>query len=110
PEGARAAMIRVLMFGMFDRTYPRNRIVRAAMRSAGIDVQLCHEPMWELTRDKTRGYDGLWNRAKLTGCIILAYLRLPWRLARLKGDYDVIWVGFPGHADVPLAWLLGRLT
>lgn len=98
------------MFGMFDRTYPRNRIVEAALRSRGIGVQMCHEPMWELTRDKTRGYAGLRNRAKLVGRILLAYARLPWRLARMKDGYDVIWVGFPGHADMPVAWLVGKLT
>lgn len=103
-------MIRVLMFGMYDSTYPRNRIVQKAMRSQGMDVQICHEPMWELTRDKTRGYAGLWNRTRLVTSIVLAYLRLPWRAARMKQGFDVIWVGFPGHADMPLAWLLGKLT
>ena len=51
-----------------------------------------------------------WNRARLVGCMLLACIRLPWRLARMKRNYDVIWVGFPGHADMPLAWLIGKLS
>lgn len=100
--------MRILMFGMFDRTYPRNRVVLAAMRSRGIEVVVCHEPVWELTRDKERGYHGLLGRARLVLRILYAYLRLTVRLFNTRG-IDAIWVGFPGHADVPFAWLVGKV-
>lgn len=102
--------MRVLAVGMFDRTYPRNRVVLEAMRRRGIVVEVCHVPVWELQRDKERGYAGLWNRAKLVARLITAQLTLLFRWLTHRYDADVIWIGFPGHCDMPLAWLMGKCT
>ena len=98
------------MVGMFDRTYPRNRVVLEAMRRRGITAEVCHEPSWELTRDKVRGYAGLWNRFRLVGRVIYAQVSLLVRWLTHRWEADVVWVGFPGHADMPLAWLIGKCT
>lgn len=56
-----------------------------ALRNAGHEIIEC--------RDNSRG--------------LFKYIRLAQRLRALKGAYDVIIVGYPGHIVVPLARLLG---
>lgn len=102
--------MRVLAVGMFDRTYPRNRVVLEAMRRQGIGVEVCHVPVWELERDKERGYAGVWNRTKLVARLLYAQFTLLFRWLTHRWDADVIWIGFPGHCDMPLAWLIGKCT
>ena len=91
--------MRVLAVGMLDRTYPRNRVVLEAMRRRGIGVEVCHVPVWELERDKERGYAGVWNRAKLVARLLYAQFTLLFRWLTHRWDADVIWIGFPGHCD-----------
>src|SRR6476659_496064 len=38
--------LRVAYFGTWERGYPRNDQVTAALASAGVDVDLVHEDMW----------------------------------------------------------------
>ena len=105
--------MRITLFGSYDSGYPRNRTVAAGLRGQGVGVNAIHVPLWERTRDKERAYLGTWNYIKLgltilctQGLLLCRGLWAAWR-GRLG---DVIWVGFPGHVDVPVAWLLGRLT
>lgn len=104
-----APAIRVCMWGTFERGFPRNRIVEEGLRRQGASVRVCHEPVWERTGDKTRGYRGLRGKLGLAGRLLLAYLRLAVRYLR-QPRHDVLYVGYLGHFDMPLAWLLARLT
>jgi glycosyltransferase involved in cell wall biosynthesis len=73
--------VKVLHFGHFDPAYSRNRIIAKALRRAGASVRIVSQ----------------------TGPFAS---RAP-RLLRTMhpSDADVVLVGFPGHADVPLARL-----
>jgi glycosyltransferase involved in cell wall biosynthesis len=102
--------MRVLMFGMYDSRYPRARITRAAMRRVGIELRTCHTPWWENSRDKHGDYIGAWNRVRLVSTILGKQASLLARGLRDIRGCDLIWVGFPGHADVPTAKLLSRIT
>lgn len=77
--------MRILYFGIFDSDFSRNRIYMRALKNAGHEIIEC--------RDNTRG--------------LRKYLQLVRRLRALKGSYDVIIVGYPGHIVVPLARLFG---
>ncbi|HVM68659.1 MAG TPA: hypothetical protein VM204_02350, partial [Gaiellaceae bacterium] len=44
--------MRVLAFGTYERDYPRNAQVLAALRRAGVDVLERHEPVWDGRRHK----------------------------------------------------------
>ncbi len=77
--------MRFLYFGIYDSDFSRNRIYIRALRSAGHEIIEC--------KDRSSG--------------LLKYVRLVQRLRALKGSYDVIIVGYPGHVVVPLARLFG---
>ena len=86
--------MRVLSFGTYERDYPRNAQVISSLRGAGVDVVEHHIPVWEGTRDKfALGVGALARLAR-------AELRL---LRRPRAAFDVVLVGYPGHADMRAA-------
>lgn len=97
----------VCWFGTYERDYPRNRIAIDGLARHGVEVVECHVEVWGLTRIKLRDYFRLPSLARLAFRYLAALARLTLAHARL-GDYDVMVVGFNGHLDVPLAWLLAR--
>ena len=73
--------VKVLHFGHFDPDYSRNRIIAKALRRAGATVR---------TVSRTGSFAS----------------RAPQLLRTMHpSEADVVLVGFPGHADVPLARL-----
>lgn len=99
--------MRVCYFGTYsDQSgYPMNRVVLAGLRSAGVEVITCHEPIWDDAADKMAGVAGIGAFIRRGVRLIGAWLRLSVRFARLP-DYDVMVVGYLGHFDVILARLL----
>lgn len=77
----------ILYFGSFDPQYARNRIIKKGLISNGFNV--------------------LENQAG--GIIFSRYLKLGVKFLKYRKDIGSIIVGFPGHFDVPLAFVLGRL-
>ncbi len=77
--------MRFCYFGIYDPEFSRNRIYMRALRDAGHTVVEC--------RDTSRGP--------------MKYIRLAIQLIRLRGSYDALIVGYPGHVVVPLARLFG---
>jgi len=86
--------MRVLYFGTYERDYPRNAQVISCLRSAGVEVDERHVPVWDGRRDSWRAGP----RAALR--LAAAELRL---LQRPRGSYDALIVGYPGHFDLPAA-------
>jgi glycosyltransferase involved in cell wall biosynthesis len=84
PDSSTGALqgVKVVHFGHFDPEYARNRVMAKALRRAGAEL---------VTVTDQRPYRR----------------RTP-RLARdlVRSPCDVVLVGFPGHADVPLARLV----
>jgi len=98
-------MMRVALFGTYNRDHSANRIMAAAVRAAGYEVVEIHEPLWEHTRDKGSSYFS-------PGALLFhgaTWLRAAWRLARVwhsTGGAAVAVVGFNGQLDVLLLRLL----
>lgn len=86
--------MRVLYFGTYERDYPRNSQVIAALRGAGVDVVEHHVSVWEGQRHKFA------LGPKSAFGILRAELRL---LQKPRVDFDAVIVGYPGHFDMPRA-------
>lgn len=80
----------ICYFGMYSADYTRNRILIKGLRENGVGIIECNE-----------------RRHLLWG------LRYYYLLKNYFGNgcqkADVIFVGFPGQTDVPIAWVLAKL-
>ncbi|HEX6489795.1 MAG TPA: glycosyltransferase [Gaiellaceae bacterium] len=86
--------MRVLYFGTYERDYPRNAQVLAALRRAGVGVAERHVPVWDADPHK-------WQAGiRAAGRLGLAELRL---LRRPRAPFDLLLVGYPGHLDLQAA-------
>ncbi len=100
---------RICFFGTYERDYLRNITLIEGLRNSGWQVQECHVPLWEKERDKTGAYLAPWSLVFRAVELKLAYLRLLLKYVFTVGSYDIMVVGYIGHLDMPLAWLLTRL-
>lgn len=92
--------MRVLYFGTYERSYPRNAQVISCLRGAGVEVEERHEPVWEGQEHKYRAGAGAALRLKSAH-----------RALRRRGGgkgFDAVVVGYPGHFDLPVAKRLRR--
>jgi len=91
--------MRVLLFGTYERDYPRNAIVRSCLRRAGIEIVERHVSVWDGRRHN-------WSAGAATlARLLAAEARL---LAPSRASFDVALVGYPGHLDLPAARLAAR--
>lgn len=79
----------VCYFGLYKPDYSRNLIIIKGLRSNGVKVVECNV-----------------RRHLLWG---LRYWHLWKKFWPFRHKIDIVIVGFPGHSDVPLAWLLCRM-
>jgi glycosyltransferase involved in cell wall biosynthesis len=86
--------LRLLYFGTYDRSYPRNAQVISCLRRAGVEVRERHEPVWDGRRSSWRA------GVRDAGRLALAEARL-FRPPRER--FDAVIVGYPGHFDLPAA-------
>jgi len=91
--------VRVAYFGTWERGYPRNDQVIAALESAGVDVDLVHEEMWAGT-----------HKFGISPAVFPRLARAELGLARadLADDVEAVVVGYPGHFDLWSAKRHGR--
>jgi glycosyltransferase involved in cell wall biosynthesis len=86
--------VRILYFGTYERSYPRNAQVISCLRRAGVEVVEHHQAVWSGEREQ-------WS-AGLRAAVRLAAAQA--RLARRPpGRFDAVIVGYPGHLDLPAA-------
>lgn len=95
-------MIRAVLFGTYTAAHPANRLLAAAFRAADIAVDVCHEPLWERTRDKHASFFGVRSLARLGFAYLGAAVRLRRRYRALPTP-DLVVTGFNGQLDVLLA-------
>lgn len=76
----------ICYFGIYNTNYTRNRVNITGLRENGVGVIECNV--------QTRGLKKHWD--------------LFWKHWPLRGKYDLMIVGFNGHAVVPIAWLVTR--
>lgn len=87
----------------------RNRTIIDGLRQYGWEVQECHVPIWERERDKTGQYLRYLSLCIRGFEVLIAYIRLIIKYIFSIRQYDVMIVGYIGHLDIPLAWLLTRI-
>lgn len=110
-RGARVSRLpRVLYAGTYERDYPRNRLVIAALRRAGCEVRELHQPVWERTRDKPAGYRGVVALVRLGARLSVAYLRLLLAFLPALRHTDIVVIGYIGQADMLTLGLIARLA
>ncbi len=74
----------ILWFGLYDPQFGRNKIYREALETAGHTIIECQDTSGGISK----------------------YIRLWKKHTALKGKYDVLVVGYPGHIVTPLAqWI-----
>jgi glycosyltransferase involved in cell wall biosynthesis len=81
---------RIIFFGGYDPAYPRNAIIRRGLLRCGFAVDDCGTPP-------------KWN-------VLRRYPALLGRYLRMGSGGAIIFVPDFRHKDVPLAWLLARLS
>ena len=101
--------LRVCFFGTYEQNHVRNRTLIDGLLKHGWSVQECHVPVWEKERNKTGNYLGPLSLFIRGMEVVLAYIRLLLKYLFTVGPYDIMMVGYIGHLDMPLAWLLTRL-
>jgi glycosyltransferase involved in cell wall biosynthesis len=95
--------VRVLYFGTYERSYPRNAQVISCLRRVEVEVAERHEPVWE--REEHKFGAGLASAVRLAA----AEVRLRRRIES-DGDsrFDAVLVGYPGHLDLGAARRIAR--
>ena len=86
--------MKVLYFGTYEKSYPRNAQVISCLRRAGVEVAERHVPVWEGREHKWGAGAGAAVR------LAAAELRL---LRRPREPFDALLVGYPGHLDLAAA-------
>ncbi len=94
-------MMRVCLFGTYNRSHSANRIYANALRASGYDLVEYHHPLWERTRDKDRSYFRPFSLLVLALRWAGASLSLAWSWVR-SGGAPLALVGFNGQLDVLL--------
>jgi len=92
--------VRVLYFGTYERSYPRNAQVISCLRRAGVEVIERHEPVWDGQEHKFGA--GVGSAVRLAA----AELRLRRRSENdsdSESRFDAVLVGYPGHLDLGAA-------
>ncbi len=103
--------MRVCYFGTYDETFPRNKALVQGLIENGVQVAVCHARLWSGTDDKISGVRGLQKKPLSPAFlrrVVGSYLRLL-REHRRVDPYDVMLVGYAGHVDMLVAWVLSRL-
>lgn len=78
--------MKVCYFGIYKPELSRNRIYISGLRKNGVEVIECRDDGGKIAK-----YINLWKKHK-----------------KIKGDYDAMIVGYPGHVLVPFAKLLSK--
>lgn len=99
--------MRIVMWGTFDLSRPRNRLTMQACRDAGVELVVLHWPVWSGVEDKSQ-VKGLRSRLKVVLRLLLAYPVLIFRYLTCP-RHDAVLVGYLGHLDVIVLWPFAKL-
>jgi len=99
--------MKVVYWGTYDLNKPRNRIMIKGLEAAGCEVIQCRADVWRGVEDKSR-VQGIGLRLVFFLKWVSVYPALLLRYARLP-RHDVVVIGYLGHLDVFMIWLLARL-
>ncbi len=97
----------VCFFGTYDPNYSANRIMAAAFQSSGMRISAvnAHVAITAMDKNEHLSIFSLIKRIAVKGKIFKEIVR---HLDNIKSS-DILFVGYPGHIDVVLAFILARL-
>lgn len=98
----------ICYFGTYRKEYSRNKIMIAALQSAGVEVKTCHVSLWHGIEDRVNITVGGWRSPKFWWRTLKVYTQLLWKYLNI-GEYDILMVGYPGQVDVFIARILANL-
>ncbi len=99
--------MRIVWWGTYDLSKPRNRILLRGLSESGVEVVECHAEVWSGIEDKS-SISGIAAWLPMVFRWILAY---PWLILRyLRAPrHDAVFVGYLGLIDVLVIWPFARL-
>jgi len=100
--------LKICYFGTYRSEYSRNQIMIEGLQRAGVEVVICHEPLWHSIEDRVQIASGGWSKPAFWLRIFRCYRDLTRKYLTI-GDYDILVVGYPGQLDVFWARLLSWL-
>ncbi|MEP5730542.1 MAG: glycosyltransferase [Sulfitobacter sp.] len=98
--------MRVVLWGTYDLSKPRTRILRDGLREIGVEVTEIHADVWSDDADKSQ-----LNRAQMVLRLLrllLAYPALIYRYLRAP-QHDAVVVPYLGQFDVIVLWPFAKL-
>lgn len=97
---------RVCYFGTYRGEYSRNQILIKGLQRNDIEVVECNQQLWQSIEDRVNSVAGGWKRPQFWWRVLKTYGLLLQKYAKVRNQYDVLIVGYPGQFDVFLARLL----
>ncbi len=100
--------MKICYWGTYDREYPRNKILISGLKKNKAEVVECNVTIWRDTAEKMAAASSGWANLKILHRWFFAYLLLIRRFAAIK-DIDVLFIGYSGHFDVFVAFILCKM-
>lgn len=97
--------MKVLYWGTYDKTVPRNQIIINGLTQNGVEVQELNARVWDGINFSG---SSLKRAVKLLMGYTLTYPQLIWKFLRADKP-DVVFVGYMGLFDVVVLWPLAKL-
>lgn len=100
--------MKICFFGTYDPLFSQNKILMDGLRAAGHEVVEVAVPT-PLTNINAQSHVGV--KAVLSRLLHKCRI-IPVALSKLSviRSSDAVYVGYPGHFDVPLAWIFAKLA
>ena len=99
-------VLKVLLWGCYDLSKPRVRILRDGLRAAGVELIEIHGDLWGDNKDKSQVAPVM--RALYALRLLIIYPQLIWRYCRAD-DHDLVFVPYMGQFDVYIIALFAKL-
>ncbi len=103
---ARDTPLRVVLWGTYDLSKPRTRILRDGLAEIGVEITEIHADVWSSDADKSQLSRGQMMLRLLQ--LVLAYPALVWRYLRAP-QHDLVLVPYLGQFDVIVLWPFAKL-
>uniref|UniRef100_A0A7C4YGF1 Glycosyltransferase n=1 Tax=candidate division WOR-3 bacterium TaxID=2052148 RepID=A0A7C4YGF1_UNCW3 len=100
--------MRILYFGTYSRDYIRNRVIIKGLKKNNVEVIECHYPLWKGVEPRIQEFKGIKGLIKLAFNFLKSYIILFLKSFDIVEKPDFIIVGYTGHFDIPLAFIISR--
>ncbi len=101
--------MKILYFGTYSRDYIRNRVIIRGLKENGVDVVECHYALWRGVEPRINEFKGLKGLIRLSFNFFKAYIILTFKIFSTTSKPDFIIVGYTGHFDIPLAFIVSKI-